>query len=188
MERCGLQMTWQVATNVQSQAWNMRPFCDFPVALSSLYHQVSFVYIRIQMQRALAAPQLLHLTEPVKHSPRKRWIPGLITDPLIWAVRRPHSGLWVNYRLLYVPCVLYMHTLTLNKTFLPTLHTCSRCRVSYDTSTGGVDAGAALGRESEYVFHSKENKELSRALDLPGFHCRMVLTFSQKSIQFQVFQ
>lgn len=132
--------------------------------------------------------QLLHLTEPVKHSPRKRWIPGLITDPLIWAVRRPHSGLWVSYQLLYVPCVLYMHTPNLNKTFLPTLHTCSSCRVPYDTSTGCVDAEAALGRESEYVFHSKENKELSRALDLPGFHCRMVLTFSQKSIQFQVFQ
>lgn len=75
-----------------------------------------------------------------------------------------------------------MHTPTLNETFLCTLHTGSRCRVSYDTSTGGMDARAALGRESEYVFHSKEKKELSRALDLPGFHCRMVLTFSQKSI------
>lgn len=32
------------------------------------------------------------------------------------------------------------------------------------------------------VFHSKENNELSKGLDLPGFPCRMVLTFSQKTI------
>lgn len=76
---------------------------------------------------------------------------------------------------------MYMHTQTLNEAFLCALHTCSRCSVSYNTSTGGMGAAAALAGESEYVFHSKENKELSRVLDLPGFHCRTVLTFSQKT-------
>lgn len=154
----------------------MRPFCDLPVALilSSLYNQFWLqnnkfcLYRNSNAEGSSCSPA--SPSQPVKHSLRKRWIPGLITEPHIWAARRPYSGLWISYELLYVPCVMYMHTPILNETFLCTLHTCGRCSVSYDTSTYGMGAGAALARGSEYVFHSKENKELSRALDLLGFH------------------
>lgn len=170
----------------------MRPFCDFPVALilSCLYNQFWLQNNQFCLYRnsnavgpscSPASPSYIASETFIKEemdSWTHHWATYLGCKKAIF---------WPLNELLYVPCVMYMHTTTLNETFLCTLHTCSRCSVSYDTSTGGMDGRAARGRESEYVFHSKENKELSRALDVPGFHCRMVLTISQKSIPISSF-
>jgi len=47
-----------------------------------------------------------------------------------------------------------------------------------------MDTGAAPVREREYVSYNEASngQELSGGLNLPGFYCRMTLTFSQKSI------
>lgn len=47
-----------------------------------------------------------------------------------------------------------------------------------------MEAGVAPGRESEYVSHSKENKELSRALDLPGFNCAHYFSKNYRKFKF----
>lgn len=96
-----------MATNAEPQAKNTRPLCDFPDSVVFV-HSVSFVYRGIQTQRALAAPELLRPTQPMKHSLRKGWIPGPSTSlgcekAMFWSLNKLPP-------IICSMCYVYAHT------------------------------------------------------------------------------